>query len=178
MHSPKKKKKKRYKNHLPVSCCCVRVSWHERRFLCRGRFCHHRKPGWKIKRVSLWERGQVAVITVKEVPQKECCPPHSHLHYLSTCQSICRFATRRSEDWQTPFTRKHVSHAMCGEDERHLNCRAAKFAALTSRFLFQSWVSNYDSCAGNKAFYQKLSRRQSANWQLTQAAITFVSHFD
>lgn len=52
------------------------------------------------------------MITVKEVSQKECCPPHSHLHYLSTCQSICLFATQCSEDWQTLFT-KEACHTHC-----------------------------------------------------------------
>lgn len=40
----------------------------------------------------------MAVITVKEVSPKKCHPPHSHLHYLSTCQSICLFATQCSEE--------------------------------------------------------------------------------
>lgn len=56
--------------------------------------------------VSLWEWGQVAVITVKEVSQKECRSPLSHLHYLSTCQSICLFVILCSEDRQTPFTKE------------------------------------------------------------------------
>lgn len=52
--------------------------------------------------VSLWKCGQVSVITVKEVSAKECRSPHSHLYYLSSCQSICLCA---SKPWQTRFTK-------------------------------------------------------------------------
>lgn len=58
--------------------------------------------------LSLWKWGQVTVITVKEVPQKECRLPHSHLYYLSTCQSICLFASKPDK---LHLQKKHVSHA-------------------------------------------------------------------
>lgn len=91
--------------------------------------------------LSLCEWGQVAVITVKEVSQKECRPPHSHLHYLSTCQSICLFAI---ETDKLHLQRKHVSHVQCNEEKRHPKC-----GTLISNFSFVRHfpsVSNYYSC--------------------------------
>lgn len=166
-------------NALSVFCFVFCVSWDEQ-FLCQGdNFRHCRKRGQGIKWVPLHRNGgQVAVITVKEVSQKECRPPHSHLHYLSTCQSICLPHSAHKTD-KLHLQRKHVSHVLCNEEKQHPKCDTLiGNSSIVQHF---SSVSNYYSCSRNKEFQSilsKLSRRQSSDWQLNHAAITFASHFD
>ena len=87
--------------------------------------------------LSLWEWGQVVVITVKEVSLKECRPPHSHLYYLSTCQSICLVATQCWEDWQTPFTSKTC---ICARRKRCTLNAALRSATLPLFNVFQHFL--------------------------------------
>lgn len=96
-----------------VSCCFEEVSG-DKQFRWQSDSFHLCwKRGQGTKWVSFGEQKQVTVITVKGVSRKKCRLSHSQLHYLSTCQSICLFASHCHQTDKPHLLQKLGHCAMC-----------------------------------------------------------------